>query len=297
MYHTDIIRWYEHVRLRNMAHMLAAQRAERLYSYIGFLAIIAGILAGYEIVKGEVANEQAASGWWSEYWPYIVGIFAIVAALSNAAVKFFGFETRKELNRNAAIQYASLQYEIERRLMVPGMKIPEDVYDYIANQLSEIDKKAPLTSEKINDRALKKINSKTSEEIPFCHSYDVELWETHTIEDGVFKEIPGNPVRSYVCEPLRMCEYKLKNEITVDDRLIMERDGNEYSNEISGRGVIDNNIGFLQYSIQNFDNSNVTYGTMVLNFTNRVQAEGYWMTAGVKGAVYLVGRISMTLRS
>lgn len=296
MYHTDIIRWYEHVRLRNKAHTLAAQRAERIYSSIGFVALLAGIIAGYEIVKINVTGVTPEG--LLKYWPYFIAFFAILAALSNATLKFFGFETKKELNRNAATQYASLQYKIEGLLMVPGKEIPEKVYDDIAQQLSEIDKKAPLTSEKINKKALSKLNSQTAEEIPLCYSYEIELSETHTIEDGVFKEIAGEPaVRSYVCEPLRMCEYNLKNEITVDNRLIMKREGKEYACAISGKGVFNNNIGFLQYSIQNFDDSNVTYGTMVLNFTNRVQAEGYWMTADVKGANYLVGRIGMKLRS
>lgn len=286
MYHIDITQWYKYVRLRNQAHLIAAQRADLLSSIVGFIAIFAAIFAGYEVAQKNITS----------YWAIILGSFAIIAAVSNAAMKFFGFEKRKQEHHSSASKYASLQYEIERYLMNPGKSISEDFYERISIQLSEADQTSPLISEKINTKAKQQIEYQTLKEIPLFFTYDAQLTEDSTIQNDKFYEIEGPPVRTYICEPLEMCEYQQSNKIAIKNNLTMTRDGKDQQNELSGEGIMDNNIGFIRYGIHNKSNGNTTFGTMVLKFTNRVQAEGYWMTAGVKGADFLVGKIQMNLR-
>lgn len=289
MYQTDIVQWYDNVRIKSLAHLISAQQSELLNNIIGFTAIFAALFAGYEITQ---LNRTPPSD-----WTIALGAFTIIAAVSNAAMKFFGFENRKQLHHSAATQYASLQYEIERWLMTTEKSIPGEFYKRMALQLAEIDKSAPLISRKVSEKAKRKIKEQASNEIPVHFAYDFALSEICTIENDKFIEIKGDPVRSYVCETLEMNEYRLSNKITIHNKLTMVRDEINHPNILKGEGVIDNNIGFINYSIHNISNDNTTYGTMVLNFTNRVQAEGFWMTGGVKGADFLIGKLKMHLKS
>lgn len=289
MYQVDIVQWHGNVRVKSMAHLIAAQQYELLYNIIGFLAIFAGLFAGYEVIQTDATPPSP--------WTIALGAFAIIAAVSNAAMKFFGFENRKQLHHSAATQYASIQYEIECSLMTSDKQIPEEFYQRIAKQLSEIDKNSPLVARKVSEKAKRKVGEQSSNEIPIYYAYDIKLSEVCVIDDDKFKEIGEEPVRSYECEALEMNEYRLSNKITIKNKLIMKRDGIDHSNILKGEGIVDNNIAFINYSIHNYSNGNTTYGTMVISFTNRVQAKGYWVTAGVKGANFLIGKLEMNLIS
>ena len=287
-YRSFIMQWHEKVRIKKSAHIISAQVYELWYNIIGFAAIFAAIIAGYQVT-------QQGSGP-LPFWTILLGVFAIMAAVSNAALKFFGFENRKQKHQTAASHYSSLQYEMERWLMASDKEIPTEVYDRITNQLMETDKNAPLIANHIYEKAKNEVQNQAYNEIPEQLFYDIELIERWKIEDGKLIEIGDNPVRSYICEPLEMLEYRLSRKIIFNEQHIMIREGDNIPIVLNGNGIIDNNIAFIQYSVLSTSTANKTYGTMTLAFTNRIEAEGYWMTANVKGANFLLGTIKMELR-
>lgn len=282
-----MMQWYEKVRIMHVAHLIAARSWESRHNYIGFGAIVAGIFAGYELVT---------KGPETEWLAYVLGSLAIIAAVGNAAMKFFGLENRMQRHRAAALQYASLRYEMERYLMVPGRRIPEDLYERVSTQLAEIGKNAPLLSEATYKTAEDRVHRQTIAEIPDQYVYDTVLTENWRFDNGQIIEIGNNPIRSYVCETATMSEYHQNGETIIHIPLTMTRDGTKFPCNIHAQGTMDNNTAFLRYDFKENSTGITTYGIMVLMFTNRIEVEGYWMAAGVKGAKFLIGAIKMKIR-
>jgi hypothetical protein len=75
----------------------------------------------------------------------------------------------------------------------------------------------------------------------------------------------------------------------------MARNGDSRLVELEGDGNVDGDIAFIENSVKTAETGNVTYGTMVVDFTNRVEAGGYGRTARVNGAEFLIGTINMRL--
>lgn len=71
----------------------------------------------------------------------------------------------------------------------------------------------------------------------------------------------------------------------------MTRGNDKIKSVLQGEGIMNNNTAFITYSVS--DNDFSTYGSMVLNFTNKVLAKGFWMTANVKEANLLIGTIEL----
>ena len=118
MYRKTMMQWYKHVQIRNSAHRKSARKYEYWNNLIGFIAIFAAIIAGYEVTQQQ-AGKLAT-------FTIIIGVFAIIAALSNAALKFFGFEKLKQRHHTVATQYATLQFEMDRWRMASEEDIPDD---------------------------------------------------------------------------------------------------------------------------------------------------------------------------
>ena len=280
-------KWYEEVNVKNEAHRIAARDLGRLYNIIGFTAILSGIIAGYEVIK---SNDETIP-----FWTIILGSFAIIAAVSNAGIKFFGFENKKDLHARSAKDYSTLQHKMEELLMADHKKIEEKSYNDITLRLIEINKKAPILKSKYKKKAKKIIQNEKI--IDKTNLYDIQLnekWKIFIKKPP--EDISKNPVRKYVCEPLELTEFYKSNEICISNKHIMKRDGKDISVYMEGKGIIQDNIAYIRYSVTDINPENKTYGNMILDFTNRVYAKGFWMVADVKGADFLIGTIEMNIK-
>jgi hypothetical protein len=291
----NIIQWYEEVRVKNLAHLTCERKDAWFYNSIGLIAIISAIIAGYDATQGGNSLLDNIS----PNFALIVGGCAILAAVLNAALKFLGLEKDKVQHHTAASHYASLKYELDPWINETEEKIPKELYDRIPNRLAEINKNAPRISQRILKRAKEKVKKQLSCVISDRIFYDTELTEKLKIENERVIEIGDNPVRSYICDVFELIKYEEIGKIIINGQSTMIRHDQKFLCSIHGEGIINKNIGFLQYSIRDNSSSGITtYGTMVLPLRSEVEIEGCWMSAELVGAErILIGIIKMKLQS
>jgi hypothetical protein len=291
-------KWYEEICLKHLAHETAANISDKRHNIIGFTAIVAGIIAGTQVYDFASDNNTVLP------MPVLIvlALFAIIAAIFNAATKFFGYETRKQRHKSTAAACAAVKYEMESLLLNEEKRITPDILSKIQKQLSDISKNSPLIKESMLEKARLKLSKETLTEIPSRFLYDMKLIERWKIEDlenwkvkkGSLIEIKSKPTRTYNCEPLELIEYPKSKRIFIKEQHIMDRDNKKITVIMEGDGIIDNNTGFITYSVS--DVNFKTYGNMVLNFTNKISAKGLWMTANVKEANLLIGTVELNLK-
>ena len=277
--------WHKRVRFLHHAHLVSARRWQTRHNLIGFAAIVAGMFAGWEVaMQGLEAGLQA----------YILGSLAILAALGNAAMKFFGVETRMQRHRVAASQYEGLQYEIERLLMKPGGFQAEDQYERISTQMGAIAKSAPLLAKWAHEQAKSQLGRAEQTEVPVRRMFDVRLTEDWRIDNGHVVPIEGTPIRTYDCQSATMRQFTTSKDLILDIPLKMTRDGDDFESLIHAEGIMRGNTAYLKYGFTEADSDITTYGTMVLRFPSAIEAVGYWIAAQVKGAEFILGSVKMT---
>jgi hypothetical protein len=136
--------WKKRIRNAQKAHYKDAEKLKRNKMLLGLPTVILTTVVGTSVF----ASINQSSDYDNTYYPIVVGILSITAAILASLQTFLNYSEKSEKHLNAARKLSSLKKEVQQNLIT--LEKSDEVYNefilYVRTKWDEIINEAPLIS-------------------------------------------------------------------------------------------------------------------------------------------------------
>ena len=144
--------WLLHAHKGRQRHDFAARRYESYRLSLGIAATFLSTLAGASVLSN--LAEQTSVVWLK----WLIGGIGILAGLFAGLITFLKLSEQVEKHRSAGVGYKVSIRELERMISLGSSALAPTDVENVQKQLDELEKNAPVVSERIYDHVENKWN-------------------------------------------------------------------------------------------------------------------------------------------